>query len=73
MLYFLVICLLKYGKNIFELILIGFKFKVFFKNVYVFEEKKVIRNKNFSKLMLIRVRERERFARVSLGILFGVF
>lgn len=53
------ICLLKYGKNIFELILIGFKFKIFFKNVYVFEEKKVIRNKNFSKLTLIRVRERK--------------
>lgn len=50
-------CLSKYGKNIFELI--GFKFKVSSKNVYVFEEKKVTRNKNFSKPTLIRVRERE--------------
>lgn len=52
-------CLSKYGKNIFELTLIGSKFKISSKNVHVFEEKKVTRNKNFSKPMLIRVRERK--------------
>lgn len=53
-------CFSKYGKNIFELTLIGSKFKISSKNVHVFEEKKVTRNKNFSKPTLIRLREREK-------------
>lgn len=51
-------CLSKYGKNIFELTLIGSKFKISSKNVHVFEEKKVTRNKNFNKPTSIREREK---------------